>query len=288
MAASSSMGVLRGVCRALAVFACACGEDETQRTLPPTQLALDAALPPVYDDGELTLYEVRRPVQLPIRPPSAAELARLEASVVPPYGRQPWVALADVRLQLSWTITNLDDEARSVEVLIDPWNEFARYFPGLMLIDADEGEYLPNLSGIDYLYRLEARSAGVASRQHGTYTFEDMDELARDFATVMSLIAAPPRSDDPEAEDLTLVYANHAFSFQNHSSSDALVKRWVPSIVPALTGFDVGLRTREPARIAIELVAEVVDSGGDKVQAHGGDTVLPAPSVVITLGSPVP
>ena len=274
---------------ASALLLCGCAEDEAQRTLPSVQLAMNAGVSPFYDDGDLTMYEVRRAVELPILAPSAAELSELGRHPVVPFDRAPWVTLADVRVQITWTLTNLDDQVRTVEVLIDPWNEFARYSPGLMLVDAEDGEYLPNLSGIDYLYRLEGKSRGEASRRHGTYTFDDMDELARDFATVMHLVEQPPPPIDGEEGDGALVYANHAFAFQNHSSRDALVKPWIPRVIPGLTGFEVALRTEEPATVAIELVVEVVDLGARRVQAEGaGGERLAPPETVITLGASAP
>lgn len=271
-----------------ALAAIGCGDDETQRTLPSIQLAMDPSVTPVYDDGELTLYEVRVPVELPIVAPTRIQRRSLEENPVPPFERMPWVTLSDVRVQLTWTLTNLDDRAHTVQVLVDPWNEFARYFPGLMVVDAERGEYIPNLSGIDYRYRLEGKSRGPASRRHGTYTFDQMDELARDFATVMNLIAnpPPPLGGEEGDGDGTLVYANHAFAFQNHSSRDPLVAPWIPEVIPALTGFDIALRTEEPATVAIEVVAEVVDLGSDKVQAKGDDRdLLEPPETVITLGA---
>ena len=270
----------------------ACGNDEAQHTLPSIQLAMNRSVAPIYDDEDLTYYEVRREVQLPISAPNAEERAALDrATPPPPFERQPLITLDDVRVQLTWTLTNLDDTAHTVEVLIDPWNEFGRYFPGLMVIDAEEGEYLPNVSGIDHLYILEGKSQGEASRRHGTYTFDDLDELARDFATVMNLIASPPPTLDGEEEgnNGALLYANHAFAVQNRSTRDPLVDPWVPGVIPGLVGFDLALRTEAPATVAIEVIAEVVDRGNSKVIMKGGnDTPLPAPETVITLGSAGP
>lgn len=266
-----------------------CANDETQRTLPSIQLAMNPSVAPSYDDEELTYYEVRREVQLPIAAPSAEERRALDAMTpAPPFERQPWVTLDDVRVQLTWTLTNLDDAPHTVEVLIDPWNEFGRYFPGFMVLDAEEGEYLPNLSGIDNLYILEGKSQGEASRRRGTYTFDDLDELATDFATVMHLIASPPPplGETEEGNNDALVYANHAFAVQNRSTRDPLVDPWLPSVIPGLVGFDLALRTEEPATVAIEVIAEIVDRGADKVLKKDDDaTPLPVPETVITLGS---
>lgn len=276
----------------LAAFAAAgCSDNTHERTIPSVQLAMDESVEPIFDDEEMTLYEVRLGVQLPILAPTAAERSDLDLQPMAPYGTAPWLRLGDARLQLSWTLTNLDDEPRTVEVLVDPWNEFAKYFPGLQAVNPEEGEFVPNLSGIDYLYALEPSSAGAASRRHGVFTFDDMDEMARDFATAMNLIQNPPPplgGGDPE-EDATVTYVNHAFAFQNQSETDLLVQSWIPPVIPALTGFDIGLRTTEKAKVAIEVVAELVDTGSNKVQKDGeNDPLLAAPTQVITVGTAAP
>src|SRR5262245_46713115 len=102
----------------------ACSGHSEEKTLPSVQVAMDKNIAPVYDDEEMQLYEVRLGVQLPILAPSAEERAKLDAEMMSPYGTAPWVRLEDVRLQLSWTLTNLDEESHTVEVLVDPWNEY--------------------------------------------------------------------------------------------------------------------------------------------------------------------
>ncbi len=273
----------------LVVATLACSNTEEQKTLPSVQVAMDQSLEPTFDDGELTLYEVRLGVTLPILAPSEAQRAALEP--MEPYGTAPWLRLEDAHVQLSWTLTNLDDEPHDVKLLIDPWNEYAKYFPGFQVTDAEEGEMLPNLSGIERLFPLAKASDGEGSRRHGVFTFDDMDELAKDFATVMNLIANPPPplgDADPEA-DATLVYVNHAFAFQNRSERDALVKNWIPAVIPGLVGFDLALRTTEPAKVAVELVTEVVDTGDGKVKTEGrSGELLAEPSEVISIGSAAP
>jgi len=267
-----------------------CNSGDQQRTLPSVQVAMDQMVQPIFDDGELKLFEVRVGSQLPILAPSDSEAATLDGEPMDPYPHKPWVTTDDIRVQLSWTITNLDDDTHNVELLVDPWNEFAKYFPGLQLVDKDEGKYIPNLSGFDYLYVVEGKDKGERSRRHGTITFDEMDEMARDFATTMNLIANPPMEpgQDPD-DDPTVGYVNHAFAFQNHSDHDLLVQRWVPSVVPALTGFDIGLRTGEPAAVAIEVVAEVTDLGSSKLQSEGQKgALLAAPTQIVTVGSAIP
>jgi hypothetical protein len=267
----------------------ACGEKETQRTLPSVQLAMNDAVMPSYDDGQTRIFEVRKRVPLPVLAPSEAEAQELAAQNMPPFEHMPWVTIDELRVQLSYTVTNLDERAHTVEILIDPWNEFASYYPGLAATNAEEGEYMPNLSGIDSRVLLAGRGEGERSRIHGVYTFDDMEELARDFATVMNLIANPAKlsalTSSPEGD--LIMYVNHTYA--NHSTRDVLARGHIPAVIPALTGFDLGLRTSEPATIAIEVVAEVLDRGSEKLEtdANGGG-LLPAPENVITVGTAAP
>jgi hypothetical protein len=274
---------------AFSMATAACGEDERTRILEPEQVAMDENVPPAYEDDELTIYEVKKAVQFPIIAPDADAMAALNGNPVQPYGRQPWITLDDVRVQLSWTLTNLDDELREVELLIDPWNEFGRYYPGLTLVDAENGEYQPNISGINERYILEGANKGKSSRRQGVMTYEDLDELARDFATVMNLIANPPTTllgaELEEGESALPTYVNHAFDFQNRSHNDPLVRDWIPPVVAGLTGIDMGLRTSTPARIALEIVVEITDLGSDKVRREGEkDALIPPTDVIITIG----
>jgi len=215
----------------------------------------------------------------------------------------------DVKVQLTWTLSNLDEAGHTVEVLVDPWNEFGRYYPGMQLADAEEQKFEPNLSAIDHYYVLDGVGAGDSSRRHGTYTFDDMKEMAVDFATVQNLIKNPPtmlpngfQSKDMGMDDPLPVYANHAFNFQNHSWSDVLSAPYVPKVIAGLTGIDFGFRTSEQVGkldpdtganlgggIALEISIEIVDLGKDRVQQDGGTEPLLKPTtVVVTVGSPVP
>jgi hypothetical protein len=277
----------RALVALLCALSAACGDNEETSTMPSWQLAMTPDLAPIYDDGEMTLYEVKGGIQFPIVAPSPTQQEALWSTTVEPYGRTPWITSEDVQVQLTWTLSNLDDEARVVELLVDPWNEFGRYWPGLTLVDPDEGEYVPNFSGIDVYYELGAVSEGSASRRHGTYTFDDMQELATDFGTVLALIANPPVGGlgaDEEGNALP-GYVNH--TFQNHSQSDALVRPYVPRVIAGLTGVDIGLRTLEPATIAVEVVVELVDKAEDRVLDEDDDPedILPPTGNIITVGT---
>lgn len=283
----------------LAVLALACAAGSTgcsdngrTRMLPPDQVAMNPLTPAVFKTDELTIFEVKKGLQFPILAPNRT----LPTGSYGPYDTEPWEKLEDVRVQINWTISNLDDQDHNVELLIDPWTEFGRYWPGLTLVDPNEGKYLPNLSGIDHYYQLAAAKDGDKSRVNGTYTYDDCDELARDFATVMNLIKNPPTSypggqavDPADTAALLPTYVNHAFDFENLSNKDPLVKQWVPSTVAGLTGIDFGLRTYEQATVALEIVVEVTDQGNDKVREQGSNAaLLPATTTIITIGTSGP
>jgi hypothetical protein len=270
-----------GVCGVLAL-ACS-SEDEAQRTLDPVVVGMTADMDPTYDDGEVRIYEVKLPVGFPVVQPTEAQRSSL-ASVenTPNYlSHYPWVTNADLQVQITWTLTNLDAEDHNVWLLIDPWNEYGRYWPGFTL---DDEELIPNYSGIQLYFEVPGTASGRETRRHGTFTFEDMNELAIDFATVMNLIANPPPSEDPDGYEGLATYANHAFNTENRSYNDLYVKGYIPGLIPGLTGIDIGLRTHAPANVAIEIGVEVVDKGNQKV--HETDlTPWPEPAEFITVGT---
>lgn len=263
-----------------------CGDQQREESLPPLQVGMTKAVAPIYDDGELRIYEVKKGLAFPILAPDGNTRQALGEVAVEPYGRKPWITTDDIAVQLTWTISNLDDEEHVVELLVDPWNEFGRYFPGLQLTDADNEEFMPNFSGIDQRYIVAGKNSGPESRVHGTYTYSDLEEVAIDLATVMGLIEDPPAvAGDSEEEDRTVTYANHAFHWQNRSYRDPLITRWVPDTVAGLTGLDIGFRTEEPATVAIEVVVEIVDQNGERVREENDDSpLLPATDEIITVG----
>jgi len=276
-------------------FAFACSSQEQTRNLEPDQVGLTPDVAPIFEDDESQLFEVKRGLQFPILDPSGAEADALNQQVVEPYGRKPWITNEDVKVQLTWTLSNLDQDQHVVELLIDPWNEFGRYYPGMTLTDAEEQTFKPNFSGIDRYYVLEGKGAGASSRRHGTCTFDDMDEMAIDFATVQNMIKFPPplpngAPTDPDMEvDPLPIYANHAFNFINRSSDDLLVAPYIPAVIAGLTGVDFGLRTTEKATIALDIQIEVVDLGQGRVQDAGSSKKLLAKTTeVVTVGTAVP
>ena len=269
----------------LAALSIGCGDKEKEESLPVLQVGMTKDVAPIYDDGELTIYEVKKGISFPIIAPNDAARQQLGSEQPEPYGRLPWVTTDNIQVQVSWTISNLDEEEHVVELLVDPWNEFGRYWPGLQLTDAENEEFMPNFSGIDKRYIALGKGSGAESRVHGTYTFADLEEMAIDLATVMNIIADPPASENEE-EDPRVTYANHAFHWQNRSYDDLLISYWVPPVIAGLTGLDIGFRTYEQATIAIEVAIEVVDKQGNRIRPED-DTespLLPPTEEIITVG----
>src|SRR5690606_17442931 len=128
-----------------------CSDVEETRTLPARQVAISSTDAPIYDDGELTIFESKLGVPFPILAPTREQRRALNREVPEPYPQYPWVEVDDLKVQVSWLVSNLDPETHVVGVLVDPWNECGRYWPGLSLVNADNGEYLPNLSGYERL-----------------------------------------------------------------------------------------------------------------------------------------
>jgi hypothetical protein len=269
-----------------------CSEEPETRTLDAVQLGMTPDMAPVYEDGEMSLYEAKRSIPFPVLAPTDAQMGGLYDQPVDPFGRGVWVTSGDVEVRMSWVLSNLDDAEHTVELLVDPWNEFGRYWPGLALVDAEEGEFQPNLSGINQMFLIPGRGAGEASRIRGTYSFEDMRELAVDFATAINIIdkvePPPPDAMDGAMGPSTLV--NHAFNLRERSDDDPLIRQYIPTVIPGLTGIDLGLRTRAPAKLAVEVVIEVRGKTDQRI-AKEGDTskpLMPEPTEFITAGTAAP
>jgi hypothetical protein len=270
---------------AISLIACS---DDTTRHLDPVSVAMvgDEGFAPVYDDEELVIYEAKTSLRLPVIAPRPAQLAALGSDGSDPFDRMPWVTSDQLQVQVSWTLSNLDPEPHSVWVMIDPWNEFGRYVPAVHINDE---EAVRDLSGIDMLFLVPGVNADAKApaepRIVGTITFEDMDELAHDFATVFKILKdAVPANAEEEDPRATLV--NHAFNVRDRSYNSPLLQPYQPSVVPGLVGFDFGVRTSEHANVALEIVVEVRDLAG-RIAAPG-ETVplLEPPETVISAGTP--
>ncbi len=259
-----------------AALGAGCDNTSAQVT-PPVVLGMTDQIAPSYQDAQLTIYTVQIPVPLPVRRPTDIERATLNAKV-DPYPRTPFLLNDDERIEVRFTITNLDDKQHSVELLIDPWNEFVKYKGGVTMVN-DETT-VPNLSGYDKFYVVPAKSRVI-----GTLTNDDMHDLAIKLATVENIIGqapAMPNPMDPKSNVTTLI--NRVFNIQNRTNTgDPLFTQYIPKVIAGLVGFDLGLRTYAAANIAVEITIDVTDVKGSRiVQPGASDPILQPPTTVLT------
>ncbi len=273
--------LMAGIACGVSMNGCSNGASQVAQ---PIALGMTNTLTPFYMDENTTLYEVQVPVPLPIRKPTAAELAALTGKD-PPYPRPPFLLDSDEQIEIHYTLTNLDTASHVVELLIDPWNEFVRYRPGITVVSDDET--LPNLSGIDEYFVV----AGL-SRTTGTITPDDTNDLAVKLATVENVMAQPGAdmsgitTDGAESYDMssTTELINHIFNIQNRTNTgDPLITPYIPSVIAGLTGWDLGLRTSEPANVAVEITVDLTDLNGNRIVPVGEtEATLAMPTTIIT------
>ncbi len=260
----------------VAIVVSACADANDNVVLAPVVLGMEDTIAPTTDDGQTQTYQVERAVKMPFKEPASSDIPK---GSLAPYPRLPYHVASDSRTTVRFTLTNLDDKPHNVDLLVDPWNEFVYYVPGMTAVRDDEK--LPNFSGIQRTFVLAAKQ-----RLEGIITPDDMVELATDLTTAMNLAKRPP---DAMSAFAGAVLYNRAFNIQNRSSlPDPVLASWMPgakSTVASVIGFDLGLRTAEKAKIAVELVIDVEDDSSDgKHVVIGSDTgkTLGKPGTALT------
>jgi hypothetical protein len=259
----------------LLVLAAGCSDNTTNQVTKPIELGMTDKMAPYYSDQQLTLYQAQLPVQLPVRRPTDTELSALSKPVPgTPYPRAPFISVEDESVEVHYTISNIDDKQHTVWLLIDPWNEFVRWNPGVTVV-SDE-ETTPNW-GYDLAFVVPAMS-----RIDGTLTPDDTHEIAIKLASVENLLASPQAKaaaaasmpDGGAAANMPTngfdptAYANNIFNPQNRSNgNDPLYMPWIPAEIAGLTGFDLGIRTTEPANVAVEITMQIQDLQGNRFVA---------------------
>jgi hypothetical protein len=252
---------------ALMVALAACANTDANQTTPPVVLGMGSSVTPVYQDPQLTLYEVQVPVPLPVRKPTDAELSGL-GGAVGPYPSHPFILASDESVEVHYTITNLDDQRHAVYLLLDPWNEFVRYRPGVQVVNDEKT--VPNQSGIQNPILVDGKT-----RVEGTITTDDATALAIGLATCMAVNQANTMMMMTMPMGMMMgmgagTLMNHAFDPQNRPiQNDLLLKQYVPTVIAGLTGFDLGLRTTEAMNVAVEIQVDVTDNQGDRIVPAG-------------------
>ncbi len=271
--------ILAGTC--VGVGACSNGSSPSDQVTPPIDLGMTPKMAPYYQDENITILEAQMPVPLPVRKPTDADLKGLgPAPKGTPYPHAPYLTAADESIEVHYTISNLDTQDHAVWLLIDPWNEFVRWDPGVTVVSDEETE--PNW-GYDLTFLVQGQS-----RVEGTLTSDDMQEIATKLATVQNLLASPQAkaadlpdaaadaADDPNATSQysngfdPAAYANNIMNPQNRSNSgDPLYTPWIPPVIAGLTGFDLGLRSYDTGNLAIEITMEIKDVNGNRFVTYG-------------------
>jgi len=278
----------------------ACSNGNADQVTGPFDLGMVSTMAPYYSDGNLSLYESQKPIAFPVRRPTGSELQALgPAPKGTPYPRAPFLTADDESVEVHFTITNVDSTEHAVWLLIDPWNEFVRWRPGVTVVDDDVT--VPN-QGYDQAFTVPA-----GSRIEGTLTADDLHEIATKLAAVENVMANPaamsgmvPQSPTAAASATaqgayatldTTTLCNNIFDSQNRSNSvpaDPLYTPWIPPVVAGVTGFDLGIRTYDAAaNVAVEISIDVVDLNGNRlVEADDTSTPKLAPPKV-TLSPPM-
>ena len=252
-------------------LAAGCSNDSTDQVIQPVAVGMTSTIDPSYSDGQISLYQVETPVALPVRKPTSAEAQAFgQAPKGTPYSHAPFLRLEDESVTVHFVLSNLDAAKHDVWLLIDPWNEFVRWKPGVTVV-SDE-ETVPN-NGYDKEYILPPKS-----RIEGTITSDDMQEIATKLASVQNFLASPQGTQAASAMndnslDPTQI-CNNIFDYQNRSNStppDLFYTPWIPPVIAGLTGFDLGIRmesdegdTGGGGNVAVEVTVEVQDLNGNR------------------------
>lgn len=227
-ATRTSLVALSGIALALA------GCHMEQRYLTPEggtvfQLGMAPDTPPLVATDEAALYSVEMDIPFPIRPPTDAEMGALEAEPAAPFARAPWVRRGDYEVSIDLTITNLEDQRVVATATLNGINEFTRYVPGFTI---DEEDVI-----VDFAQWEHTWSMRPGERISITVREEQLDEAAVDLASVINVIDGTPPTD-------CATIANEIVYFMNQSASDPRSQMCMPTIIPALDGVVLGLRTQ--------------------------------------------
>ncbi len=272
-------------------LAAGCSNSSSDQVLEPVSVGMTSKITPYYSDGQITLYQVQTPVAFPVRKPTPAESQGLgRAPKGTPYPHAPFLRVEDESVEVHFVLSNLDGATHYVWLLVDPWNEFVRWKPGVTVV-SDE-ETVPN-NGYDKEYILPPKS-----RIEGTITSDDMQEVATKLASVENYLASPQGTQTTSAvsdgsPDPTEI-CNNIFDYQNRSNStppDLFYTPWIPPVLAGLTGFDLGIRmeseeddgTGGGGNVAVEVTVEVQDLNGDRfVPQDTNDAQIGKPPKVLS------
>jgi hypothetical protein len=219
------------------------------------QIALTETTPAAFAVEDTVLFVVEERIELDVAAPTDLALEDLRVAAERfelPFPRLPWVERDDLGIQVDFVLYNLDDEEREVAVIVNGFNEFHEYQPGVTVID---DEAVVDYAQWERLYALEAQQ-----RMTRTLREEDFDEIAVDLATVVN---GAPNS-------------NEVVFFENKSSDDPRAEPYIPVVVPGLVGFRLGLRANAAANVLLEATVRVRDRN-ERLIDDGEDVLVAMP-----------
>src|SRR5690606_22246127 len=86
---------------ALVISSLGCSDVEETRTLAPRQVAISRTDAPIYDDGELTIFESKIGIEFPLLAPTREQRRALNRLETPaPYPSHPWIENDDLEVQV--------------------------------------------------------------------------------------------------------------------------------------------------------------------------------------------
>lgn len=222
----TALGVLAAL---VMTSAMSCGsEPRDARTFGPYVVALKADTPAAVEGGEV--FMVRRAIPLPIkaRPPGIPN--------TPGYPGGVWFTPEQLRVQVAYVITNLEDKEITIELLLDGWNEFIAYTPQMRIVE-DELEADRSCVQRPLILPPKSRTAGHIS-------YDDFERMAIALAGIVNKAPNPFHLLDPTVD----LYAS------------PLSKPFIPAVIDGISGFDLSLRSRGGAvRVALEATIEIID-----------------------------
>lgn len=213
------------------IFGCSSSTRDA-RTFGPYVAAIKSDTPPILASDEATIVQVRRSIALPLKDRPQGLPA------TPGHAGGVWYTPDQLRVQLSYILTNLENEAVQMEVLVDGWNEFRAYTPQMRIVD-DELE--ADRSCVQRPMILPPKS-----RTEGRVSFDDFERMAIALSGIFNNAPNPFHLLDPTVD----LY------------SSPLAKPYIPKIIDGITGFDLSLRSRRGVKkIAVEATVEIIDLG---------------------------
>lgn len=222
-----------------------CGTAPETRTWGPFVVAMTETTPAALTGDEASLFQVRRSIAVPVKP-------RPEGlSATPGYRRPVWITPEQLRTQLSYVITNLEDREVQIELLVDGWNGGFYYSPQVRVV---EDGIEADRSCVQRLLILPAKG-----RVEGRVSYDDFERMA---IALAGMTNTQGRAPNPF----------HLLDPTTKLYESPLSKPYIPAVIESVLGFDLSLRSTAAVRVAVEATVEALDRDGVLMDSDEEDT----------------